>query len=293
MSTAYTINFSPKASLGSLYTSDVRFPHTRVWIGEAQGERAVCLPPGRMLGLALRNLDAATISSSVANSAAYLESLDMSTSHFSESTLKWLLDVSHLRELRLDFLKLRDRELARLDALSALETLWLTGAEMADGELTAISKIDSLLNLVLKHTRITNEGLVALSGLTRLKNVHLPTQTDDTGALHLSGCKSLTSLDLSQSKITDKALESIAKLGSLTELYLTDTATGDKAMEWVAQVGCLRVLFLSGTKVTDAGLGLLGELPQLEHLELRDTAVSELGIARFKAKLPECAVFGP
>lgn len=287
------IKFPPRASLGSLYTSEVVFPHMRLWVGEAQGERELSVPEGRMLGIAMRNLDATTISDAVKDGLKQLQSVDLSTSYFSESTLNWLHFIEDLKELRLDFLKVRAAELVGLAPLSSLSTLWLTGAELGDSELGAVATVQGIENLILKSTRITDAGLVHMPSMKKLTRLHLPSQITDQGIEHLIGCKTLTKLDISQTKITDKALGHLEKIESLEELYLNDTTLGDQALSAISQLKNLKVLFLCGTKLTDSGLTFLEQLEQLEHLELRDTKVSEMGVQRVRSRLANCAIFGP
>lgn len=288
-----TIKFPPRASLGSLYTSEISFPHMRLWVGEAQGERELTVPEGRMLGIALRNLDATTISDSVKDGLQHLQSVDLSTSYFSESTLKWLNFIEDLRELRLDFLKLRAAELIGLAPLSSLSTIWLTGAELGDSELGALATVPAVENLILKSTRITDAGLAHVHAMKKLTRLHLPSQITDQGIEHLTACKSLSKLDLSQTKITDKAIGLLERIENLEELYLNDTTLGDQALSAIAQLKKLKVLFLCGTKLTDSGLTFLEQLEKLEHLELRDTKVSEMGVQRVRSRLSNCAIFGP
>lgn len=265
----------------------------RLWVGEAQGEREISVPEGRMLGIALRNLDATTISDAVKDGLKHLQSVDLSTSYFSESTLKWLNFIDDLRELRLDFLKVRAAELIGLAPLSSLSTLWLTGAELGDSELGAVATVAGIENLILKSTRITDSGLSHLSAMKKLSRLHLPSQITDAGIEHLVACKALAKLDLSQTKITDKAIGLLERMESLEELYLNDTILGDQALAAIAQLKKLKVLFLCGTKLTDSGLTFLEQLEQLEHLELRDTKVSEMGVQRVRSRLTHCAIFGP
>jgi hypothetical protein len=288
-----TIKFPPRASLGSLYTSDALFPHTRLWVGEAQGDRELSVPEGRMLGLALRNLDAATIGDAIKEAFKHLQSVDLSTSYFSDSTLRWLSYVDELKELRLDFLKLRASELVGLIPMSSLSTLWLTGAEMGDAELASFAPSPSIEHLILKSTRISDAGLTHLSAMKKLSRLHLPTQITDAGIAHLASCKSLRKLDLSLCAITDKAIPMLENIVGLEELYLNDTKLGDEALSAIGKLKSLKVLFLCGTKISDSGLTYLEQLENLEHLELRDTKVSEVGTQRVRSRLANCAIFGP
>lgn len=283
--------FPEKISLGNVYSADRCFPHARKWIGEASGNQTFSCADDKMFGVALSNHDSAILRNAFGKGLSALESLDLSTSHFSTSTLEWLLSLKDMKELRFDFLKIRDSDLLGLKDLPALETLWLTGTEVGNAAAESLAQLPALRNLVIKKTRITEEGLSKVADIAEIESLYLPAQTSDAGLMALSGAKKLRLLDISFTRISDQGLSALSAFTELSELYLNDTGVGDPGMTHLAKVPSLRTVFLSGTKVTDNGIVALAELPNLEHLELRDTKVSEIGVARVRAQRPNCAVF--
>lgn len=283
--------FPEKISLGNVYSADRSFPHARKWIGEASGNQTFTCADDKMFGVALSNHDSTILRTAFGNGPAALESLDLSTSHFSASTLDWLLSLNGMRELRFDFLKIRDTDLLGLKDLPSLETIWLTGTEVGNSAAESLAQLPALRNLVIKKTRITEEGLARVADIDAIESLYLPAQTSDAGLKALSGAKKLRLLDISFTRVSDQGLAALSAFKELSELYLNDTGIGDAGMAHLAKVDSLRTVFLSGTKVTDNGIVALSELPRLEHLELRDTKVSEIGVARVRAQRPECAIF--
>jgi Leucine-rich repeat (LRR) protein len=288
-----TVCFPEKSSLGSLYTADRDFPHPRKWIGEAKGKRALVYPEAKMLGVALGAVGWEGLAAANSDELNCLESIDFSTTQFSEKTLRSSTGLLGLMEIRLDFLRFGDKDIDILSIFPTLQTLWLTGTEVSDKGMDNLAKLPALVNLVLKSTTVSDAGLTNLAPLKTLESLTLPAHTGDEGLKNLKELKSLKRLDLSFTKVTDEGLGNLAALPHLQELYLSDTKVTDKGIHHLTKVPSLRVIFLSGTKVSDQALPHMEKLPALEHLELRDTGVTEIGQARLKSRIPECAIFGP
>lgn len=286
-----TLSFPEKRSLGSLYTADELFPHTRKWVGEAKGTVDILCPAGRMVGVALGAFGWEALAEAKPDHLRCLKSLDFSTSQFSEKTLRATSSLVDLAEMRLDFLRFGDHDLECLVEFPALKTIWLTGTTVSDVGMDAICKLPALLHLVLKNTPITDSGISRLKG-SSLHSLTLPAQISDQGLSGLHNLPSLKRLDLSNTAITSDGLQSLQSLQNLEELYLNDTAVNDAGVAYLVNLNSLKTLFLSGTKVSDNGVAHLEKMSQLRHLELRDTGVTEIAIARLRTRLPECAIFG-
>ncbi|HEY9754966.1 MAG TPA: hypothetical protein V6C97_07395 [Oculatellaceae cyanobacterium] len=290
-------NFPQKQSLGSLYLAEKSFPHQRQWIGDAKGPMSLNLPENKSLGIALGQLGCTGLTSLNDEETKYIASLDFSASYFNDKTIQAVpgLSVSlpDLNELRLDFLKIGQRELDVLRYFKGLKTLWLTGTDLSDQALEAISSIPSLSHLILKKTSITDGGIVHLKGLSALQTLNVPSQISDAGLKNIGELSSLTRLDVSYTSITNAGIKYLVPMDSLSELYLNDTKLTDGVFEHLKEMPSLKTVFLSGTKITDAGLVMIEGSQNLEHLELRDTSASEAGLTRLRSKLPNCAIFGP
>lgn len=287
------ISFPEKQSLGSLYVAERIFPHLRKWVGEARGKVVIKVEDDRMLGVALGSLGWEGLANTGDSDLSLLESLDVSTCHFSERSFASATNLTNLAEMRLDYLKIGDAEIRLLRRFDRLKTMWLTGTEITDGGVRELKEFPRIENIVLKSTAITDQGIANMGEILSLNCLNLPAQISDRGLEFLGNFPALTRLDLSFTKITNEGLKRLAALPALHELYLNDTTLGDDGMLSVPSLKSLSSLFLSGTRVSDAGLNHLESCTQLEHLELRDTRATEIGVARLRSRLPNCAIFGP
>jgi hypothetical protein len=95
-----------------------------------------------------------------------------------------------------------------------------------------------------------------------------------------------TTLDLSESAITDCAASHLGQLQTVTALYVSGTSLTDACIPHLATIPNLRDLVLSGTAVTDAGLYCLATAQGLQFLQLIKTRTTEVGVARLQEALP-------
>jgi len=286
-----TVQFPDKRSLGSLYIADEAFPHIRKWIGEAKGKLVLAFPKGKMLGVALGSFGWEALADANCAELRCLRSIDLSTAQFCEKTVQAISQLQDLIELRLDFLKFADGDLSCLKIFPQLKTIWLNGTSVTDQGLIALCELPSLTNVVLKNTSVTDNGIGQLKALN-LESVTLPEQISNSTIKVISNVSSLKRLDLSRTNITSDGLEPLAHLEGLQELYLNDTPINDASIVHLARLPSLKILYLTGTKVSDAAVPYFENMRSLEHLELRDTGVTEIGVARIRASLTSCAVFG-
>lgn len=284
--------FPERISLGGLYLADVAFPHQRKWIGEALGEFSTPVPDNKVLGLQVSGHASDTVFESAAESLRIMRSFDLSTSKFSDSLLKAIVQLEQTTELRLDFVPFEDNHVAKLAPMKNLTTLWLLHTAITNKSIRQLAVLPNLHHLVLKNTEITDGGLVHFKELPALTSLLLPSGITDNGLEELSNHKTLLHLDLSNSKVTNEGLKYLGTLANLQTLCLNDTVIGDIGVEHLKSLTNLKTLYISGTTLSDKGLGALEKIG-LEYLEIRDTRVTEIGIARFHASLPECIVAGP
>jgi hypothetical protein len=116
---------------------------------------------------------------------------------------------------------------------------------------------------------------------TPIGDADIPAIVDDMNVL-----EDATTLDLSESAITDRAASYLGQLRTVTALYLGGTRLTDASIPLLAAIPNLRELVLSGTDVTDAGLDCLAAAHKLAFLQLIKTKVSMLGVARLQHALP-------
>ncbi|MGI6524154.1 MAG: type IV secretory system conjugative DNA transfer family protein [Bdellovibrionota bacterium] len=94
-----------------------------------------------------------------------------------------------------------------------------------------------------------------------------------------------TVLQLSDLNITDEHLLQLSHTAfdNVKKLVLTNTRITDKGLTSIANLRNLTQLFLDGTDITDSGLKAITVLPRLRILNLSRTAVSALGLAPLRS----------
>ena len=100
-------------------------------------------------------------------------------------------------------------------------------------------------------------------------------------------------VDLTNTKVTDAGLKELelAGLKSLQTLSLSGTGVTDAGLKELAGFESLQTLDLSLTGVTGAGLKELAGLKSLQTLMLISTAgVTDAGVAELQKALPKCKV---
>ncbi len=108
---------------------------------------------------------------SVAGKAAkYLDVhyLFLMDTRITDSSLSYLPQFSHLREVNLENTSVTDEGLHNLTESKTLETLWLSGTSVSDESIPTIAQIPSLRQVGLSDTRVTKSGAAELRKTTGL-----------------------------------------------------------------------------------------------------------------------------
>jgi hypothetical protein len=177
-----------------------------------------------------------------------------------------------------------------------------------------LGKFKKLRKLSLPPVAITPEVMAALSGHDELVELYIVGNADFTGEEFkgLKGFRSLTSLTLDDSALTDAGLAAIAevlpglkdfrmslkadqgstctaagfgvlagRLKSLTELSLTDEGITDDWMPHVGKLKTVDYLVLVGARITDAALPHLKDLP-VGYFRLSSTQITDAALPILK-----------
>jgi hypothetical protein len=134
---------------------------------------------------------------------------------------------------------------------------------------------------------------VVYGNLLRVEFVTEPDKVTDKQVQALMPLRrNIAILSLRNTKISDRALATIAKMTVLVQLDVPNTAIADKGIANLikAKPAHLLSLNLYGTAVTDAALEPLAGLLQLKALYLWNSKVTKAGVARLRAVLPTCRV---
>lgn len=205
-----------------------------------------------------------------------------------------------LTQLSLTSMNLSDESLAMISKFKRLQTIDLAENKTLSGSgLRYLHEHPSITRIFLGNTGITAKNLIAFTKHppTDLRNLHLNRlnlKDADIAAMDLT---SLKTLNLGGNPITNKAMQSIAKLPRLINLHVPNCKLiDDGAIEYL-QACNLQTLYLAGTnvstlkgigkiktlnqlglsgcpKLTDASLVELVGLP-LQRLDLRFTPISD------------------
>ncbi len=202
----------------------------------------------------------------------------------------------------------KGRVVVPTDACVAVETYWCTGDCIPEFRFMKPADIQSL---DVDGSILTHDSFKHIARLTGLKTLTLDgTDADDRDVEFISTrMPSLQSLNLSYTKITDKAMASIAKMRSIrslsfqkdaitakglmhlaqnqaiTEIDFKTTDINDDALRILSKMSSLSVLNLAKTKISDSGLSHLLTLPSIRKLDLSGTAVTDVGVRDVLAKL--------
>ncbi|MES2709731.1 MAG: c-type cytochrome domain-containing protein [Verrucomicrobiota bacterium] len=100
----------------------------------------------------------------------------------------------------------------------------------------------------------------------------------------------IAELDLSETKITDEALTTVARFPRLTWLKLNDTAVSDAGIAKLKGLANLNYLNLHSTNVSDTALTSLTGLRKLRQVFLWKTRVTPGEAAKFAKSIPDLRV---
>jgi hypothetical protein len=161
-----------------------------------------------------------------------------------------------------------ERQLDRLKRVREMEISQKEAQQKAVAELQKLGAVVEwqVVSINLVATKVTDEDLKLLTSeaFPHLQTLHLHhTNIGDAGLANLKGLKTITHLDLFDTRVTDSGLE-----------HLRD---------WMPY---LEVLELSDTKVTDAALRSLIVLGHLRRLDVRNTQVTKAGVEETRRALP-------
>jgi Leucine-rich repeat (LRR) protein len=164
------------------------------------------------------------------------------------------------------FAALRDRIVLR-DPVGPL----MSSTDGSSGDCVAVR----LSCATLKPGVLSVEGL-----LDHCEALDLASCTGTVGALREGRrLKSVRSLVLSGSDVTDDLSSCVGRFDSLIDLDLSHTKVTDKLLNSVCRLKHIRHLALASTSITDAGVACLATIDDLESLDLAATAITWNGIA--------------
>jgi deoxyhypusine synthase len=97
-------------------------------------------------------------------------------------------------------------------------------------------------------------------------------------------------LFLGGSAVTDVDVESVVRMPELVWLELSDTRISNRAIEHVADHTQLETLMLFGTAITDDCIPAIERMANLKEVGLDDTQITESGLQRLRDARPDIII---
>ena len=181
-----------------------------------------------------------------------------------------------------------------LKSCTALRVLDISRNELNDDALKAlVAACPRLTNLILSETKTaTDKGFENLGRLSAIKYLVLSnTSAGDGTARALAKARTLTSLDLQHTAVTNKGVALLASLPQLSAVVFSDNPKiTDEAAKAISASSSVRSLSFDSTGITDASLPMLMKMHNLTGLVVLETKISTKGFAELKRALPGCAI---
>lgn len=154
-----------------------------------------------------------------------LECLNLSFTAVNDSGLKWLRGLAQLRCLNLDSRLFSDVGMLSLAQLTSLQCLDLFGARISDVGCASISKLTDLRQLEVCGGGLTDGGVAHLAALSRLEHLSVAQnyRVGNRCLPHLIKLNELTTLNLSQCRVTSNSVVALGCLPKLQTLALYET----------------------------------------------------------------------
>lgn len=169
-----------------------------------------------------------------------------------------------------------------LDAdLDAAKVLTMRAGEPSADAMAHLGKLGATITPIA----VNSPQYISLEWIS---TYHKTTDKEIEQMLHLA--PNLVDVDLSRTKLTDKGMAHVGKLGRLTHLNLNRTEIGDAGVKQLADLRSLQWLNLYGTQVTDASLPDLAKHKKLKALYIWDTKITAEGADKLRKALPDAKI---
>jgi Leucine-rich repeat (LRR) protein len=167
-------------------------------------------------------------------------------------------------------------------ALAQITSMDLSTAQYSPAFLAAILKLSTLVELRLDFLNLTSQDFVNLNEATALETLWLTGSSINDQILPLvQGVKTLTSLTIKSTQITDASMKALAALPHLKNLHLPATISDSGVIDLTAS-SSIEDLDISYTTITAKSLAALANLKSLSTLYVNDTTLSDDSMAEVK-----------
>ena len=212
---------SKSAALKSVDLSGCTLPNPKLaW---CQG-----LPQLQELSLMQTNVEDADLESFTA--CPSLVSIDLSNTDITSAGLQALVKLERLQSLALTSVdSVSDLEILR--AFPRLTSLYLDGNDIHDREMQNVLELRELHTLHIGHTQISATSLRDIARLDRLEELMVEGLPIQNAVEAICSLPKLTYLNAQSTDLTDTGLELLASVRSLQTLVVANTLVTDKAIQ--------------------------------------------------------------
>ena len=181
------------------------------------------------------------------------------------------------------------KDIEQPDAIKAIFANYRTNVAKKENPFIPTQLIESADEKLLDSARKKGILLMPLapqSNYLQANFVSIPKAGDKEVALLLPFAKQLVWLKLGNTKITDSAMTTVAKLTNLTRLSLENTAITNQGLASLGSLMHLQYLNLVGTNVKSDGLHPLSNLTELKQVFMFKTTISPNDLSVLQQKMP-------
>jgi hypothetical protein len=195
-------------------------------------------------------------------------------------------------QLNLTRTQVTDATLERLVDHTQLEVLNLMSTKVTDDGMKYVAGLTAMRTFSIERTAVTDAGLEHVRNFSNLKTIYLGgSKVAGPGLKHLQTLP-IEYLSFAYSAVDDSVVEHIVALKTLKTLGLDDTKVTDACVPPLAALENLEVLWLDNAAITDAAVPNLARLSKLKKLHVQRTKLTAKGFADLRAALPNAEISG-
>lgn len=163
----------------------------------------------------------------------------------------------------------------------------LMGEKFGDSDLALVVGLPDIRTLNVSNSNVTNEGLKEIAKIKSLRSLDL-SRTKVTEIASLTALADLEELILTFTEVKEAALEPISQFAKMRNVSFSGLRVGNRAIEWVAKCQHLEALNIDYAILGENALQPLHERQTLKFVSVKDAKRDPADFAAAKKALPNC-----
>lgn len=242
-----------------------------------------------------------------------LQSLTLASNVFTDKSLEQVAKFDGVSYLSLQKGRFTKKGFDALSALTDLQSMSLAYIAQTEGLGDSLKVFKSLSQLSLQYMDLSKADLDPLRELNLRNLTMMKCTLNDSSLDFVSGIQSLYYMNLQDTELSVKNIESLAKAPGLNQLnirqveldkektaplkdsnvsilYLYNTGVTGPALEPISEMMALKRLTLSEAELNDEALPVLKKFKKLEYLSLQNTKITARGGKDLTVAVKPCRV---